>query len=73
MRKALFEREPLCAECLKHGRVTVATQRDHIVPLAEGGKDDDLNVQGLCAPCHDEKSQAESVRGRRRAAGVGGV
>lgn len=69
MRARLFTTNPLCAECERHGRVTLATQRDHIIPLAEGGPDDESNEQGLCAPCHEEKSLAEALRGRRRAAG----
>jgi 5-methylcytosine-specific restriction protein A len=67
MRAALFSRDPLCAECRRQGRATPATQRDHIIPLAEGGLDDETNEQGLCDACHDEKSQAEQQRGRRRA------
>lgn len=67
MRAELFRRNPLCVECQRQGRVTLATQRDHIKPLAEGGQDDSDNEQGLCAPCHEGKSLAEAVRGRRRA------
>lgn len=67
MRAELFARAPLCAECERQGRVTLATQRDHIKSLAEGGADDDSNVQGLCADCHDAKSKAEAARGVRRA------
>ncbi|WP_238541912.1 HNH endonuclease [Acidovorax sp. CF316] len=67
MRAALFERNPLCVECQKAGRDTEATQRDHIVPLAEGGPDDATNEQGLCDACHEEKSLQEALRGRRRA------
>ncbi|MFD1709078.1 HNH endonuclease [Ottowia sp. GY511] len=70
MRAALFARSPLCAECERQGRVTPATERDHIVPLAEGGADDDTNVQGLCHACHEEKRKAESTRGQRRARGI---
>ncbi len=66
MRASLFKREPLCAECTRHGLVALATQRDHIVALAEGGADDDANTQGLCDLCHDAKSLAESLRARRR-------
>lgn len=69
MRADLFSRHPLCVECQRLGRVTLATQRDHIKPLAEGGADDADNVQGLCEPCHDAKSQTESIRGRHRARG----
>jgi 5-methylcytosine-specific restriction protein A len=67
MRADLFSRNPLCAECERQGRVTLATQRDHIIPLAEGGKDDETNEQGLCHECHEVKSLAEAQRGRRRA------
>lgn len=67
LRAELFERAPLCAECQRAGRVTLATQRDHIVPLEEGGQDAADNVQGLCAACHEVKSQAERARGVRRA------
>lgn len=68
MREALFSRDPLCAECKRHGRFSLATQRDHIVPLAEGGADDHTNEQGLCDECHDAKSQREAQRGRGRGA-----
>lgn len=66
MRKALFDRSPVCVLCEADGRVTLATQRDHIVSLAEGGADDDDNTQALCLACHDAKSKGESARGRRR-------
>lgn len=69
MREALFARKPLCAECQRNDRVTLATQRDHIVPLAEGGADDETNEQGLCDDCHDAKSEAERARGVARAWG----
>jgi 5-methylcytosine-specific restriction protein A len=64
MRAELLARDPLCAECRKAGRVRPATQRDHIVPLEEGGADDVSNTQGLCDECHAAKSQAEAQRGR---------
>ena len=66
LRAELFTSNPLCAECERQGRVTRATQRDHIKPLAEGGADDASNVQGLCVSCHDLKSEAERLRAMRR-------
>lgn len=63
-RAELFAREPMCRICAQHGRVRLATIRDHIVPLAEGGLDVDSNVQPLCQPCSDAKTAAESQRGR---------
>jgi len=65
MRAALFADNPLCAECIRLHRVTLATQRDHIVPLCEGGADDAGNTQGLCDECHEAKSLAESLQARR--------
>jgi 5-methylcytosine-specific restriction protein A len=49
----------LCAECLKTGRPTPATQCDHIKPKSLGGTDDLDNLQALCGPCHDAKTAQE--------------
>ena len=69
-RAELFAREPNCRHCAAQGFVTLAVIRDHIKPLAEGGADDDDNVQPLCQACSDAKTRAEARRGRAR--GVGG-
>lgn len=66
LRRRLFAREPLCRECVKQGRTTAATIRDHIIPLAEGGQDVESNTQPLCQRCSDEKTARESRRGRLR-------
>ena len=66
MRAALFADNPLCVECTRLGCVTEAVERDHIVPLGEGGLDEADNVQGLCLACHEVKSLAEALRARRR-------
>ncbi len=66
MRQALFTRQPLCVRCTELGLVVLATQRDHIVALTEGGTDTEGNTQGLCVDHHDEKSLGESLRARRR-------
>ena len=67
LRACLFAERPLCVKCEAIGHVTIATIRDHIVPLAEGGRDDEANVQPLCQACSDAKTQQESARGARRA------
>lgn len=64
LRAELFGRDPLCVDCRASGRTRAATQRDHIIPLAEGGLDDESNTQGLCDDCHDAKSRREATRGR---------
>jgi len=68
-RKALFEQNPLCVRCTELGLVRLATQRDHSVPLSEGGLDVPENTQGLCDEHHDEKSLGERLRAQRRARG----
>lgn len=65
-RSQLFAGEPLCRHCVREGLVTVATIADHILPLAEGGRDEMANLEPLCAACHQRKSTAESARGLRR-------
>lgn len=50
-----------CAVC---GRVVSGRQAhvDHIVPLEEGGSDDDANLQVLCEADHGAKTRAEQRR-----------
>lgn len=66
MRERLFRRAPLCVECTKEGVVRLAVHRDHVIPLAEGGADDESNEQGLCHEHHQAKSSQEALRGRMR-------
>ena len=57
--RALFlQRNPLCAECGKAGRLTPATVVDHIIPH-RGDKAlfwNEKNWQPLCKRCHDKKT-----------------
>jgi len=64
IRKAHFERHPLCIPCLaKTPPVTrIAVELDHSVPLHIGGKesrDPFENRVGMCVECHLEKSKTE--------------
>jgi 5-methylcytosine-specific restriction protein A len=58
VRARLFRAQPMCVRC----HVEVATIRDHIIPLCDGGLDVETNTQALCATCHDAKTEAESKR-----------
>lgn len=53
---------PLCAHCEQANRVTLAEEVDHIVPLIEGGADDEANLQSLCVSCHKAKTAREASR-----------
>ena len=49
---------PLCAECMKQGKLTPATVVDHIIPH-RGDKKlfwDESNWQPLCESCHNHKT-----------------
>lgn len=65
-RRAKWLRDhPLCVVCQAQGYVQVAQELDHIVPLADGGADDESNYQSLCVECHKAKTASEnSARGR---------
>lgn len=62
----------LCQACFKIGKITPVGDRpysawcDHIIPKAEGGTDDDENLQTLCRSCHKSKTDAEKARGVAR-------
>ena len=65
-RAQVLAEEPLCRLCLEMGLEVASDVVDHKIPLAWGGTDDRENKQGLCNPCHDEKSKAERAFTRRR-------
>lgn len=50
-----------CRDC---GRVAYGKNghADHIVPLEEGGSDDEENLAWRCAACHGRKTRAEQRR-----------
>lgn len=59
LRDAVLAARPLCKMCDDRGRVTLATEVDHIVPKAKGGTDAWDNLQPLCSDCHREKTNKE--------------
>lgn len=54
----------LCQVCQRAGRITAAAQVDHIVPKAEGGTDDEGNLQAICKRCHQIKTGREGAIGK---------
>lgn len=65
IRESILQRDQrLCQTCRREGRLTLATQVDHIVPKARGGTDDQTNLEAICGPHHETKTRAEARRGR---------
>lgn len=63
-RVSFLARNPLCRMCMDDGYVVAANEVDHVIP--HKGSDDPLfwdvnNHQALCKPCHQRKTQSESM------------
>lgn len=44
----------------------IATEVDHIIPLSQGGTDDDANLMAIAGyPCHARKTARESAASRK--------
>ena len=43
---------PLCEQCKSEGKLTAAEEVHHILPLANGGTNDERNLMTLCKSCH---------------------
>jgi 5-methylcytosine-specific restriction enzyme A len=56
----------LCQPCQRIGRVTLATEVDHIIPKAKGGTGDDDNLQSICNECHVVKTEREAAEAQGR-------
>lgn len=59
LRACKLKQEPLCEECLRAGKTTVATEVHHRVPFR--GRNDPLrlalhNLESLCKQCHQQKT-----------------
>ncbi len=53
IRSIYVKSHPLCEQCLKNGRIVPTAEVHHIVPLADGGNNDDSNLMSLCHACHN--------------------
>lgn len=49
----------LCQPCKREGRLTLAQQVDHIIPVSKGGSNDAGNLQSICIACHNDKTRAD--------------
>lgn len=67
IRKRILTRDcGMCQACARAERFSLACDVDHVVPIWEGGsEEDDDNLQSLCDPCHKAKTAAEAGRRAR--------
>ncbi|NWN92285.1 HNH endonuclease [Marinobacter adhaerens] len=56
----------LCQPCGRANDATPASQVDHVIPEAEGGPTEASNLEAICGPCHDLKTQREALRARKK-------
>lgn len=61
LRKRFILQHPYCERCLKEGRITPATDVDHIKPHRGCPRllFDENNLQALCHECHSRKTATE--------------
>jgi len=60
LRKQQLSNEPLCRQCRTLGKLVAATIVDHVIPISIGGAPLHIgNVQSLCTPCHNAKTNKE--------------
>jgi 5-methylcytosine-specific restriction protein A len=68
VRERILRANPLCVMCQSEGKLAPAVEVDHKVPIHLGGSDDDVNLQGLCAPHHRSKliNELSTLYGKAR-------
>ena len=55
IRKRVLDRDSgLCQACTRKGRVALGREVHHKTPRAQGGRDEDSNLETLCHECHLE-------------------
>jgi 5-methylcytosine-specific restriction protein A len=68
LRALVLQSEPLCRDCQAEGRVTPATDVDHILAREKGGTDERSNLAPRCHAHHSAKTVREDGGfGRMRA------
>jgi len=60
IRQEHLKKYPFCAICGSKAR-----EVDHIIPVAQGGTDNDDNLQSLCKSCHSKKTAREGRWGKK--------
>ena len=60
-----------CAECANRLAPLIATEVDHVIPLAKGGTDSMDNLRAINSECHKAKTLRESGVNMKEVARIG--
>ena len=73
IRRRILQRDGFrCVVCRAKGKLTLAEEVDHIVPLERGGTDDAVNLRALCKPCHVDVTNVQRGSVVKVRAGIDG-
>lgn len=71
LRALVLTEKPLCEECNKHGRITVATDVDHADN--NPANNERSNLASLCHECHSRKTAADMGKAVRHGCDLNGM
>ncbi len=54
VRQRYVSAHPLCERCLVEGKITPVDEVHHIIPVSQGGTNDESNLMSLCKSCHNK-------------------
>ena len=52
VRNSYIKEHPFCEECFKDGKMVLAEEVHHILPVSRGGTNEVSNLMALCQSCH---------------------
>lgn len=55
IRNRYIKEHPFCEECFKDGKMVLAEEVHHILPVSRGGTNEVSNLMALCQSCHTKK------------------
>lgn len=59
IREQVLRLEPICYICKAKGKITLATEVDHVVALINGGSNELSNLRGICTSDHVAKTRKD--------------
>lgn len=65
-RRRILARDGSVCRLQLAGCEVTATEVDHVIPAAQGGTDEDDNLQSVCTTCHRKKTIQQRRPPRRR-------